>query len=53
MNPITIKTDAQGKASFTVDAPALWMLRTTVVEKTPGADADEHHRRATYVFPVK
>ena len=47
------QTDAQGKASFTVDAPALWMLRTTVVEKTPGADADEHHRRATYVFPVK
>lgn len=47
------QTDAQGKATFTVDAPALWMLRTTVVEKTPGADADEHHRRATYVFPVK
>ena len=47
------QTDAQGKASFTVDAPALWMLRTTVVEKTPGTDADEHHRRATYVFPVK
>ena len=47
------QTDAQGKASFTVDKPALWMLRTTVVEKTPGADADEHHLRATYVFPVK
>ena len=47
------QTDAQGKATFTVDAPALWMLRTTVVEKTPGADADEHHRRATFVFPVK
>ena len=47
------QTDAQGKASFTVDAPALWMLRSTVVEKTPGADADEHHLRATYVFPVK
>ena len=47
------QTDAQGKATFTVDAPALWMLRTTVVEKTPGADADEHHRRAVYVFPVK
>ena len=49
----TAQTDAQGKASFTVDAPALWMLRSTVVEKTPGADADEHHLRATYVFPVK
>ena len=48
-----VQTDAQGKASFTVDKPALWMLRTTVVEKTPGTDADEHHLRATYVFPVK
>ena len=47
------QTDAQGKARFAVDAPALWMLRTTVVEKTPGTDADEHHLRATYVFPVK
>lgn len=47
------QTNAQGKASLTVDKPALWMLRSSVVEKTPGADADEHHLRATYVFPVK
>lgn len=49
----TAQTDAQGKAYFTVDKPALWMLRSTVVEKTPGTDADEHHLRATYVFPIK
>ncbi len=47
------QTDAQGKASFTVDKPALWMLRSTVTEKTPGTDADEHNLRATYVFPIK
>lgn len=47
------KTDAQGKAVFTVDKPALWMVRSAVVEKTPGSDADEHHLRATCVFPVK
>ena len=47
------QTDAQGKVGFTVDAPALWMLRSSVVEKNPGTDADEHHLRATYVFPVK
>ncbi|GAB1409461.1 DUF4198 domain-containing protein [Desulfovibrionales bacterium] len=49
----TAQTDAQGKASLTVDTSALWMLRSTVIEKTPGSDADEHHLRATYVFPVK
>lgn len=46
------KTDAQGKAAFTIDKPALWMARSAVVEKTPGSDADEHHLRATCVFPV-
>jgi len=49
----TAKTDAQGKASFTIGNPALWMVRSAVVEKTPGSDADEHHLRATCVFPVK
>ena len=49
----TATTDAQGKAALTVDKPALWMLRTAKVEKTPGTDADEHHLRATFVFPVR
>ena len=50
---VTATTDAQGKAALAVDAPALWMVRTATVEKTPGTDADAHHLRATYVFPVR
>ena len=49
----TATTDAQGKAAFTVDKPALWMVRTATAEKPPGTDTDEHHLRATYVFPVR
>lgn len=47
------KTDAQGKAAFTLDQPGLWMARSAVTEKTPGTDADEHNMRATYVFPIR
>lgn len=49
----TARTDAQGKAVFTPDKPALWLVRAAVTEKMPGGDADQHHLRATYVFPVQ
>jgi uncharacterized GH25 family protein len=50
---VTANTDAQGKAVLTVDKPGLWMARTAVTEKTPGTDADAHHMRATFVFPIR
>ena len=51
---ITVESNAEGLAEFTVDQPGIWFIQTANTQETEnGADADKWIVRATYTFEVK